>query len=76
MTRLPIPLRGGLEGLLSKELTRQIGDSVGVPPTLLRTNISLPKLTEVVSDLVLRIPRLLVLGELNIHAEDALTVVA
>ena len=42
------------------------------PPCCVPT-VSLPELTEVVSDLVLRIPRLLVLGDLNIHAKAALT---
>ena len=42
------------------------------PPCCVPT-VSLPELTEAVSDLVLRTPRLLVLGDLNIHAEAALT---
>ena len=42
------------------------------PPCCVPT-VSLPELTEVVSDLVLRTPRLLVLEDLNIHAEAALT---
>ena len=35
--------------------------------------VSLPELMEVVSDLVLRTPMLLMLGDLNIHAKAALT---
>ncbi|KAF7245134.1 Threonylcarbamoyladenosine tRNA methylthiotransferase [Varanus komodoensis] len=34
---------------------------------------SLPELTEIVSDLVLRTPRMLVLGDFNLHAETGLT---
>ncbi|KAF7254804.1 RNA-directed DNA polymerase from mobile element jockey [Varanus komodoensis] len=35
--------------------------------------VSLPELTETVSDLVLRTPRMLVLGDFNLHAEASLT---
>ena len=42
------------------------------PPCCVPT-VSLPELTEIVSDLALRTPRLLVLGDLNIHAEATLT---
>ena len=45
------------------------------PPYCVPT-VSLPKLTEVVLDLVLRTPRLLVLGDFNIHVEAALTAAA
>ncbi|KAF7245550.1 hypothetical protein EYD10_08337 [Varanus komodoensis] len=38
--------------------------------------ISLPELTEIVSDLVLRTPRMLVLGNFNLNAETGLTGVA
>ncbi|KAF7251550.1 hypothetical protein EYD10_03015 [Varanus komodoensis] len=34
---------------------------------------SLPELTEIVSDLVLKTPRMLVLGDFNLHAETVLT---
>ncbi|KAF7244207.1 Autophagy-related protein 17 [Varanus komodoensis] len=34
---------------------------------------SLPELTEIISDLVLRNPRMLVLGDFNLHAETGLT---
>ncbi|KAF7242950.1 putative RNA-directed DNA polymerase from transposon BS [Varanus komodoensis] len=34
---------------------------------------SLPELTEIISDLVLKIPRMLVLGDFNLHAETVLT---
>ncbi|KAF7251034.1 putative RNA-directed DNA polymerase from transposon BS [Varanus komodoensis] len=37
------------------------------------SKISLPELTEIVSDLVLRTPRMLVLGDFNLHAETGLT---
>ncbi|KAF7234862.1 50S ribosomal protein L1 [Varanus komodoensis] len=37
---------------------------------------SLPELTEIVLDLVLRTPRMLVLGDFNLHAETVLTGVA
>ena len=53
-------------------LARQIRDSVYRSPCCIPT-VSLPELMEVVSDLVLRTPRLLVLGDCNIHAEAALT---
>ncbi|KAF7248048.1 Forkhead box protein M1 [Varanus komodoensis] len=38
-----------------------------------QTALSLPELTETVSDLVLRTPRMLVLGDFNLHAETGLT---
>ena len=74
MTRFPIPLRGGLGGLYC---VLGLRDRLGIllvyhPPCCVPT-VSLPELTEVVSDMVLRTPRLLVLGDLNIHAQAALT---
>ncbi|KAF7252318.1 Solute carrier family 22 member 7 [Varanus komodoensis] len=54
---------------------RQIGDSAGVPCTFCPSE-SLPELMEIVSDLVLKTPRMLVLGDFNLHAETGLTGVA
>ncbi|KAF7250183.1 putative RNA-directed DNA polymerase from transposon BS [Varanus komodoensis] len=73
LTGLPVPSRPGLECLY---LVLGYGDRLGILlvyrapfcPT-----VSLPELTEIVSDLVLRTPRMLVLGDFNLHAESGLT---
>ena len=77
LTRFPVPLGGGFEGLYC---VLGLRDRLGIllvyrPPCCVST-VSLPELTEVVSDLLLRTPRLLVLADLNIHAEAALSGVA
>ena len=77
-SRLHVPLRNGLvEGLYCVLGSR---DRLGIllvyhPPCCLPT-VSLPELTEVISDLVVRTPRFLTLGDINIHAKATLTGVA
>lgn len=47
----------------------QAGYSVGGLPSLHHSTISLPELSKAVSDLVLELPKLVFLGDANIHAE-------
>ncbi|KAF7241902.1 Non-homologous end-joining factor 1 [Varanus komodoensis] len=73
LTGLPVPLRPGLERLY---LVLGERDRLGIllvyrAPFCLA--VSLSELTETVSDLVLRTPRMLVLGDFNLHAESGLT---
>ena len=73
-SRLPVPLGNGLEGLCC---VLGLRDRLGIllvycPPCCLPT-VSLSELTEMISDLVLRTLRLLVLGDLNLHAKATLT---
>ncbi|KAF7243157.1 Ephrin type-A receptor 4 [Varanus komodoensis] len=73
LTGLPVPSRPGLEYLY---LVLGDRDRLGI---LLVYHApfcpigSLPELRETVSDLVLRTPRMLVLGDFNLHAETGLT---
>ncbi|XP_061464713.1 uncharacterized protein LOC133376492 [Rhineura floridana] len=76
LVRHPIQMANGLECL---HITLGQRDRLGIllvyrPPCC--PTASLTQLTEVVSDLLLRSPKLLVLGDLNIHAEAALSLAA
>ncbi|XP_061490084.1 uncharacterized protein LOC133388035 [Rhineura floridana] len=76
LTRCPLPQSSGFECVYLKLGGR---DRIGIllvyhPPRC--STVSLPELAGVVSGLVLESPRLVVLGDFNIHAETALSGVA
>ncbi|KAF7247270.1 Netrin receptor UNC5B [Varanus komodoensis] len=73
LTGLPVPSRPGLECLYLVLGDRDRLGILLVYRAPFCPTVSLPELTETVSDLVLRTPRMLVLGDFNIHAEASLT---
>ncbi|KAF7239822.1 Craniofacial development protein 2 [Varanus komodoensis] len=73
LTGLPVPSRPGLECLYLVLGNRDRLGILLVYRAPFCPTVSLPELTETVSDLVLRTPRMLVLGDFNIHAEASLT---
>ncbi|KAF7243052.1 putative RNA-directed DNA polymerase from transposon BS [Varanus komodoensis] len=73
LTGLPVPSRPGLECLYLVLGDRDRLGILLVYHAPFCPTISLPELTEIVSDLVLRTPRMLVLGDFNLHAETDLT---
>ncbi|KAF7250618.1 hypothetical protein EYD10_03722 [Varanus komodoensis] len=70
---LPVPLRPGLECLYLVLGERDRLGILLVYRAPFCPAVSLSELTETVSDLVLRTPRMLVLGDFNLHAESGLT---
>ncbi|KAF7247964.1 UvrABC system protein A [Varanus komodoensis] len=73
LTGLPVPLRPGLECLYLVLGERDRLGILLVYRAPFCPAVSLSELTETVSDLVLRTPRMLVLGDFNLHAESGLT---
>ncbi|KAF7243144.1 Cullin-3 [Varanus komodoensis] len=73
LTGLPVPSRPGLECLYLVLGDRDRLGILLVYRAPFCPTVSLPELTETVSDLVLRTPRMLVLGDFNLHAETGLT---
>ncbi|KAF7252108.1 putative uncharacterized transposon-derived protein F52C9.6, partial [Varanus komodoensis] len=73
LTGLPVPSRPGLECLYLVLGDRDRLGILLVYRAPFCPTVSLPELTDTVSDLVLRTPRMLVLGDFNIHAEASLT---
>ncbi|KAF7236187.1 putative RNA-directed DNA polymerase from transposon BS [Varanus komodoensis] len=73
LSRLPVPSRPGLECLYLVLGDRDRLGILLVYRAPFCPTVSLPELTETVSDLVLRTPRTLVLGDFNLHAEASLT---
>ncbi|KAF7241018.1 RNA-directed DNA polymerase from mobile element jockey [Varanus komodoensis] len=73
LTGLLVPSRPGLECLYLVLGDRDRLGILLVYRAPFCPTVSLPELTEIVSDLVLRTPRMLVLGDFNLHAETDLT---
>ncbi|KAF7253695.1 hypothetical protein EYD10_00878 [Varanus komodoensis] len=73
LTGLPVPSRSGLECLYLVLGDRDRLGILLVYRAPFCPTVSLPELTETVSDLVLRTPSMLVLGDFNLHAETGLT---
>ncbi|KAF7235047.1 Vomeronasal type-2 receptor 26 [Varanus komodoensis] len=73
LTGLPVPSRPGLECLYLVLGERDRLGILLVYRALFCPAVSLSELTETVLDLVLRTPRMLVLGDFNLHAEAGLT---
>ncbi|KAF7253167.1 Xanthine dehydrogenase/oxidase [Varanus komodoensis] len=72
-TGLPVPSRPGLECLYLVLGNRDRLGILLVYRAPFCPTVSLPELMEIISDLVLRTPRMLVLGDFNLHAETGLT---
>ncbi|KAF7251291.1 Dystrophin, partial [Varanus komodoensis] len=73
LTGLPVPSRPGLECLYLVLGDRDRLGILLVYRAPFCPTVSLPELTEIISDLVLRTPRMLVLGDFNLRAETGLT---
>ena len=68
------PWKNALEGLYCVLGSRnRLGILLVYHPPCCLPRVSLPELKEVISDLVVKTPRLLLLGDLNLHAEATLT---
>ncbi|KAF7253354.1 Fibroblast growth factor receptor 2 [Varanus komodoensis] len=73
IVNITVPSRPGLEGLYLVLGDRDRLGILLVYCALFCRTVSLPELTEIIWDLVLRTPRMLVLGDFNLHAETGLT---